>query len=131
MKIVLTKKVYKVNAKVAMVRTKQNSIMIIETHAMKPEKFVIERYATDVIYRLSKNLKNRLRESLLSQLTSKNDRTEDLLGMSYSDIKNYIEFLMTPNMRWGIIELDHVRPLNSFDLKNIEQLKEASHYSNL
>ena len=29
------------------------------------------------------------------------------------------------------IHLDHVRPLSSFDLKNYEQLKEASHYTNI
>ena len=29
------------------------------------------------------------------------------------------------------IELDHVRPLSSFDLTNTEQLKEAAHYTNI
>ena len=37
--------------------------------------------------------------------------------------KNYIEFLLTPERTWETIELDHVRPLSSFDLINLEQIK--------
>ena len=38
---------------------------------------------------------------------------------------------MTPDMSWDTIDLDHVQPLSSFDLTNIEQLKEAAHYTNI
>ena len=38
---------------------------------------------------------------------------------------------MTTNMKWNNIELDHVHPLSSFSLTNPNQLKEASHYSNI
>ena len=38
---------------------------------------------------------------------------------------------MTSDMTWDTIELDHVRPLSSFDLTNPKQLKEAAHYSNI
>ena len=38
---------------------------------------------------------------------------------------------MTTNMKWNNNELDHVYPLSSFDLTNPNQLKEASHYSNI
>ena len=38
---------------------------------------------------------------------------------------------MTTNMKWNNIELAHVCPLSSFDLTNPNQLKEASHYSNI
>ena len=90
-----------------------------------------ERKANDINFKFAKNLRSRLRKALLRQLTSKNDTTEELLGISYSEFRNYIEFLMTSDMGWKNIELDHVRPLSSFDLKDIEQLKEAAHYSNI
>ena len=90
-----------------------------------------ERKATDVNFKLANNLRNRLRKALLNQITSKNDTTEALLGISYSEFTNYVEFLMSDDMNWGNIELDHVRPLSSFDLSDIEQLKEAAHYSNI
>ena len=38
---------------------------------------------------------------------------------------------MTPEMNWNNIDLDHVRRLSSFDLTVPEQLKEASHFSNI
>ena len=38
---------------------------------------------------------------------------------------------MTSDMNWDNIDLDHVRPLSSFDLCDPEQLKEAAHYSNI
>ena len=34
-------------------------------------------------------------------------------------------------MTWESIDLDHVRPLSSFDLTDSEQLKEACHYTNI
>ena len=38
---------------------------------------------------------------------------------------------MLPNLTWENIHLDHARPLSSFDLSKSDQLKEASHYSNI
>ena len=38
---------------------------------------------------------------------------------------------MTSDMEWDNFESDHFRPLSPFDLKDIEQLKEASHYTNI
>ena len=90
-----------------------------------------EKYVKDVTYRLACKLRSRLRHALLRQVTNKNSKTEELLGVSFSEFKKYIEFLMTPEMTWESIELDHVRPLSSFDLTNPEQLKEAAHFSNI
>ena len=38
---------------------------------------------------------------------------------------------MTPEMTWKNIDLDHVKPLKSFNLTDSEQLKQAAHYSNI
>ena len=67
---------------------------------------------------------------MLNQVTSKNDKTEDLLGTSLSEFKDYIEYLMTLDVKWKKFHLDHVQPLASFDLTNQEQLKQAAHYTN-
>ena len=90
-----------------------------------------EKYANDVIYKVAKKLRSRLRKALLNQLTNKKSKTEDLLGICFEEFKEYIEFLMTSEMTWEPIDLDHVRPLSSFDLTNPEQLKEACHFSNI
>ena len=54
-----------------------------------------ERYATDINFRLAKNRRSRLRKALLNQVTYKNNTTEALLGISYSEFKKYFEYLMT------------------------------------
>ena len=90
-----------------------------------------ERKANNINFKLANNLRSRLRKALLKQVASKNDTTEALLEISYSEFRNYVEYLMTPDMNWLNIQLDHVRPLSSFDLKDYEQLKEATHYTNI
>ena len=90
-----------------------------------------EKFANDEIYKLAKKLRSKLRKALVNQLTNKNSETEDLLGVSFEEFKEYIEFLMTSEMTWESIDLDHIRPLSSFDLTDPEQLKEAAHYTNI
>ena len=94
-------------------------------------KYIRERRANNESLRLANNLQSRLRQALLRQSTKKTNKTEDLLGISFNEYNKYIEFLMTANMKWNKIELDHEYPLSSFDLTNPNQLKEASHYSNI
>ena len=89
------------------------------------------RRINDISFKLACNLRSRLRNALFSQVTKKNSTTEELLGISFEEFKNYIEFFMTPEMTWKTIDLDHVRPLSSFDLTDNEQLKEAAHYTNI
>ena len=62
------------------------------------------KYMNDINYRLSQKLRTRLRKALLKQVTRKNDTTEALLGISYSEFRNYIEFLMNDDMEWIIIQ---------------------------
>ena len=38
---------------------------------------------------------------------------------------------MTPEMSWKTFDLDHVRPLSSFNLTDLNQLKESSRFSNI
>ena len=100
-------------------------------HNENKRRYEKDRRVNDINFKLAKNLRGRLRKALLKQVASKNDTTEALLGISYSEFRNYVEYLMTPNMNWLNTQLDHVRPLSSFDLKDIEELKAAAHYTNI
>ena len=68
---------------------------------------------------------------MLQQLTNKNDKTEDLLETRCSQFENCIDFLMNEEMNWNNIELDYIQTLSSFNLSDINQLKQAAHYANI
>ena len=63
-------------------------------------------------------------------------KTEELLGCTVAEARSYIESLWLPDMSWNNYSLhgwhvDHIIPLNTFDLSDIEQQKKAFHYTNL
>ena len=64
----------------------------------------------------------------------------DDLGCSVDDFKRYLESKWLPGMSWDNYgrksdtvcwEIDHILPLSSFNLSNIEEFKKANHYTNL
>ena len=89
-------------------------------------KYMREKRANDDSFRIANNLRKRLRKALRKQLTNKTSKTEELLGISFEEFKNYIEFFMAPEMTWKTIDLDHIQPLSSFNLTDSEQLKKSS-----
>jgi hypothetical protein len=62
-------------------------------------------------------------------------RTESHLGCSYEQARKHIEAQWKPGMSWAnhgtVWEVDHIRPLASFDLSDHEQRKQAAHITNL
>lgn len=62
-------------------------------------------------------------------------RKENLLGCSYDEARAHIERQFQPGWTWlnhgKLWEIDHIRPLCSFDLTNPDQRRLAAHYTNL
>ena len=56
--------------------------------------------------------------------------SRDILGIEVETYRKEIEYQMTPDMIWDNIEIDHVRPISSFDISDDEQLKEAFNWRN-
>jgi len=88
------------------------------------------------------NLQYRIRCALRSRLYSalKNNAKVGSavrdLGCSIPELKLHLESLFKPGMSWDNYGLsgwhiDHIIPLSSFDLSNVEQFKKACHYTNL
>lgn len=83
-------------------------------------------------------LKERIRQRILRLLTSKckSAKTQDLLGLSFSDFFVYLKSLFWPGMvsenygkkGWHI---DHIRPLDSYNLLDPAQQKDAFHHTNI
>ncbi len=99
------------------------------------------KYKTDINYRISSCLRANLRHSFNSQRAIKSSNTIKLLGCTIDDLMIHLEeqFYDRSNGekmsfdkfgRYGI-HIDHIKPLSSFDLTDLDQQIEACHYSNL
>ena len=65
----------------------------------------------------------------------KSAKTEQLIGCTLLELRDYLESLWKPGMSWDNYTLDgwhidHIRPLASFDLSDPEQQRAAFHYTN-
>ena len=60
----------------------------------------------------------------------KQSSTKEILGTDVDSYKKWIEYQMTPEMNWTIIEIDHVKAICMFDVSDDEQLKEAFRWKN-
>lgn len=93
-----------------------------------------ERYRTDVEFKISHNLRCRLREAL--KRNYKNGSAVKDLGCTISQLKTYLESKFQPGMTWDNYgyygwHIDHIKPLASFNLTDRKQLLDACHYTNL
>ena len=66
----------------------------------------------------------------------KSKHTEELLGCSIEYLRHYLENQFTEGMTWENYgkngwHIDHIIPLDYFDITDSEQQKRAWHYTNL
>lgn len=90
-----------------------------------------ERLRTDVIFKLSHNLRRRMRSAI--KRNQKIGSAVSDLGCTIQFFKNYIESKFQNDMSWdnyGRWHLDHIQPLASFDLSNRDQFLKAANYTN-
>ena len=92
------------------------------------------RLKTDVQFKLTHNLRNRLNSAIKGNYKV-GSAVKDL-GCSVEELKSYIESKFQPGMSWDNWNKDgwhieHIKPLASFDLTDRNQLLEACHYTNL
>lgn len=102
------------------------------------------RYQTDINFRLRINLRNRLHAAIKNN--QKLGSAVDDLMLCVSDLKKYFEERFYPNPDTGEVmswenygwknnklgwDIDHIKPLSFFNLKDRKQFLEAVHYTNL
>lgn len=85
-------------------------------------------------FRLAQNLRTRLNMAIRYDTKVGSAVTD--LGCSIDEFKLYLETKFQPGMNWDNWSkdgwhIDHIKPLSSFDLSDLEQFKEATHYSNM
>lgn len=102
----------------------------------KIKRQVNERYHTDIQHKLGTNLRNRLYNAIKRNKVDKHAHTLELLGCDLQTLKHYIELQFVEGMSWENYNyktwhIDHIKPVNIFDLTDTEQQKQCFHYTNL
>ena len=84
--------------------------------------------------RLRGNLRRRLYNFLKRTNQVKIASAVEELGCSVQELKIHLESKFKLGMTWGNYgswEIDHIKPLISFDMFDVEQVRQACHYTNL
>ena len=81
-------------------------------------RYLKNKRATDVNFRLISNTRNRIYKSLKG--LTKQSSSRDHLGVDIDTYRKWIEFQMTPEMNWSNIEIDHVKAICLFDVSKDE-----------
>lgn len=62
----------------------------------------------------------------------------ELIGMTHKEFETYLEAQFQPGMTWhkwgrddGCFQIDHIIPLSLFDMKDLAQVRYATHWTNL
>ena len=103
---------------------KQNPAKLREYHH--------KRQKSDINYRVKRSIRARLYTALKENY--KQDSSISYLGCDLVFFKEYISNMFTEGMSWdnyGKWHIDHIKPLALFDLSIEEEIKKASHYTNL
>lgn len=103
-------------------------------YAKEYQKKTKERYHTDPLFKMKMNLRTRANQMFRRLKFYKPTTTEKLLGISYAELRKYIESKFTEDMTWENYNktgwhIDHIVPLAS--AKTIEEMKILFHYTNL
>ena len=93
------------------------------------------KHKNDPLYKLTKNLRCRLR-SALNKRSHKVNKTLDLLGCTPAELKIHLENQFTSGMSWdnyGIKgwHMDHIIPCSFFILTDYQEQKFCFHYTNI
>jgi len=97
------------------------------------------RKLADPSFKIRCTVASALANSIVGKI-KKPGRAPEIIGCSIDELKAHLERQFQPGMSWsnyGRIkgvkcwEIDHIRPIDSFDLTQQNQLTECWHYSNL
>lgn len=92
------------------------------------------KYNIDIGFRIKHITSSRISQALKTYNTLKTNRTIEYLGCNMEEYTQYLESKFTPEMSWDNYgeywEIDHVLPIDSFDLNIEENLYRCFHYTN-
>ena len=99
-----------------------------EQNRERRNTYLKNKRETDVNFRLTSNTRNRIYKSLKGMM--KQFTTKEILSIDIDLHKKWLEFQFTPEMKWSNIEIDHVKPICTFDVSKDEKVREAFDWKN-
>ena len=92
------------------------------------------KYHTDLGFKLKHITSARISQALKTYQILKKDRTIEYLGCTMEEYTQYLEQMFNQNINWDNYgeywEIDHIKPIDAFDLNDEAQLYEAFNYTN-
>lgn len=106
-----------------------------QDHKKERNQYESNKRKTNISYKLAHYLRSRLYKALKNNYKSGSAIRD--LGCTIDELKLHLESKFQPGMAWDNCgkfgwHIDHIIPLSKFsNLSQLEQLKEACHYTNL
>jgi len=114
-------------------KTKESLREYGKRNRKKNNKYLSNKRKNDPLFRLTWNLRVRVRLAFKNKRYKKTSKTYELLGTTFEKVKQHIEQQFTKGMSWELvgprIHIDHIMPLAS--ATNKEELIKLCHYTNL
>ncbi len=120
---------------VAQYRIDHKEEIIAQRDRYKPRRTsrVKKRFQSDPLFKLLEACRHRIHVALKGN--RKSDRTEELIGCSFEDLKVHLESKLTEGMTWEnygpVWHIDHIMPCSHFDLSQERELKDCFNFKNL
>jgi len=143
--LLLKKKIYRDNNKTLISKTKKDHYLKNKYSLIKKQKeyyinnkekinnYVKIKRKTSVMFKLTQNVRTRIRIFLSLKNITKQNKTFEIVGCSPQFLKEYLEQKFTEGMSWDLmgkhIHIDHIIPLSSANTE--EDVYKLCHYTNL
>lgn len=89
----------------------------------------------DPCHRIKRALRNAITRVVRVYKGIKKQRTQTYLGCTHQQARDHIQSLFKPGMTWGTHgtawEIDHIRPMSSYDFTKQEDIHACCHFTNL
>jgi len=121
-------------------KNKEKTKQYTEEYKMKKNETRKKRFHMDYLFRITVKLRTMIRKSLIDRGYTKKSKTQEILGCSFVEFKNYLESKFENWMDWknrGLYngdfnygwDIDHIIPISSATTE--EELIKLNHYTNL
>lgn len=90
-----------------------------------------DRAVVDEVYRFARITQRAIRDGFKRKGYNKTNRTQEILGCSYEEFREYIQSKFQIGMtfdNYGDWELDHIIPIST--ASTLEEVKKLNHYTN-